>query len=338
MTCAALDIGGANIKVALADGTARSIPFALWKDPGGLEAELRGIVDALPAIDRLAVTMTGELCDCFATRAEGVRHILDSIEKATPVALRGSLRIWSLEGALMDIDSARAQPDLIGAANWLALATWAAHEIDGAPGLLLDIGSTTTDIVTLEDGAPRCLGRTDTERLLSGELVYTGVERTPLCAVLQEAPYRGHSCPVAAELFATTLDAYLVLEKIAESPLDTNTADGRAATREHAEARLARTLCADRTSFTREDAIAVADATRSAQGDLITRAAKKVLSSHQLAPRATVISGAGEFLARDVAARDASSARIISLAETAGEAASLSAPAFALARMVAAES
>ena len=31
-----LDIGGANLKAAHTNGAARSRPFALWKNPGGL--------------------------------------------------------------------------------------------------------------------------------------------------------------------------------------------------------------------------------------------------------------------------------------------------------------
>ena len=38
-----------------------------------------------PAADRLAVTMTGELCDCFRTKAEGVLHILAAVDAAWPM-------------------------------------------------------------------------------------------------------------------------------------------------------------------------------------------------------------------------------------------------------------
>src|SRR4051812_46993371 len=73
-----LDIGGANLKAARVDGTARHQMFALWKTPELLEKQLREMVDSLPACESLAVTMTGELCDCFATKREGVVHIVRS--------------------------------------------------------------------------------------------------------------------------------------------------------------------------------------------------------------------------------------------------------------------
>src|SRR5438477_275211 len=79
-----LDVGGANLKAAHTDGTARSRPFALWKEPAALAERLRSLRGEFPAFDRLAVTMTGELCDCFATRREGVRHILNAVAAVVP--------------------------------------------------------------------------------------------------------------------------------------------------------------------------------------------------------------------------------------------------------------
>ncbi len=174
-----LDIGGANLKAAHSDGTARSRPFALWKAPDRLADALRDLLRGWPPFDRLAVTMTGELCDCFASKREGVLAILAAVRVAagpTPVA------VWRNDGRLVSLDAARADPLPAAAANWLALATWAGRLAPHRHALLIDVGSTTTDIVPLIDGRPVPGGRTDTERLRCGELTYTGVIRTPLCA------------------------------------------------------------------------------------------------------------------------------------------------------------
>ena len=48
-----------------------------------------------------------------------------------------------------------AQPQECVAVNWLALATFAGRFLPTGPGLLLDIGSTTSDLVPLQDGRPR---------------------------------------------------------------------------------------------------------------------------------------------------------------------------------------
>src|SRR5438045_2140476 len=117
-----LDVGGANLKAAHTDGTARSWPFALWKRPNDLAAELCGLLAGLPPFDRLAVTMTGELCDCFATKSEGVRHILDAV---AAVAGPTPVDVWRTDGSFTDLAGARADPLPAAAANWLALATWA---------------------------------------------------------------------------------------------------------------------------------------------------------------------------------------------------------------------
>src|SRR5207237_7055179 len=77
-----LDIGGANLKAAHTSGTARTRPFALWKNPGALSSVLAEFLSDWPDQELLAVTMTGELCDCFASRREGVHAILDALEQS----------------------------------------------------------------------------------------------------------------------------------------------------------------------------------------------------------------------------------------------------------------
>src|SRR5207302_1770736 len=116
----------------------------------------------------------------------------------------------------------------------------AARLIPTGPGVLIDIGSTTSDLIPLSDGRARPLGLTDTDRLRTGELVYAGVRRTPVCALAGQLPFRGVTTGLAAELFATTLDVYLTLGEVSADSSDRATADGRPATPEAAIARLAR--------------------------------------------------------------------------------------------------
>src|SRR5262245_32829782 len=178
------DIGGANTKAAHSGGACLSRSFALWQDPEGLALRLvlRELRAALPPASELAVTMTGELCDCFASKREGISRILDAVADVagdTPVG------VWRTDGSLVDRVTAQSGDALlVAAANWHALATWASRLVPAGPALLLDIGSTTTDIIPLSDGVPVMAGHTDPERLRCGELVYTGVRRTPVCAVL----------------------------------------------------------------------------------------------------------------------------------------------------------
>jgi probable H4MPT-linked C1 transfer pathway protein len=304
-----LDVGGANLKAATSDARARTVPFELWKNPGGLANALRRLISGWPMPDRFAVTMTGELCDCFETKREGVAAILDAVQAATSHA---PVRVWTNQGRFVDLPIARETPLPCAAANWLALGTFAGHFARQGPALLIDIGSTTTDIVPLVDGLPTPRGRTDRERMCFQELVYTGVRRTPLCAVLGEG--------VAAEVFATTLDAYLALDAVPEDAQNRNTADGRPATREMARARLARMLCGDAESVNGADAEGLARRVMECQVSVLRLAVEAVVERMPAAPGTIILSGSGEFLARRVLeeGKQMPRRRIVSLGEQLG--------------------
>jgi hypothetical protein len=232
-----LDIGGANLKAATSSGAGRSVPFPLWKRPDDLAAALDYLVGEFPDERGLAVTMTGELCDCYSSKSEGVLAILAAVAKVANRRGFAEPRIWTTRGGFASLEDAIAAPLAAAAANWLALATYVGRLAPIGTALLLDIGSTTTDVIGLKDGKPTPSSRTDEGRLASQELVYCGVRRTPLCAIFGIAK--------AAEFFATMEDAYIALGDLPESPQRTDTADGRPATRERALVRLARMECAD---------------------------------------------------------------------------------------------
>jgi hypothetical protein len=197
--------------------------------------------------------------------------------------------------------------------------------------LLIDVGSTTTDIIPLVSRRVAVRGISDTERLVAGELVYSGVGRTPLAAVIRALPYRGAECPVAAESFATTADVYVMLSEMAEQPDADWTADGRPLTRHCARNRLARMICADRTTFDDGDAHRAAEAVREAQLAQLRHAVKQVASDMNELPTCFVVSGVGEFLALRLVKQTWDINQVISLTAELGAAASACAPAHALA-------
>jgi (4-(4-[2-(gamma-L-glutamylamino)ethyl]phenoxymethyl)furan-2-yl)methanamine synthase len=250
MSWLGLDIGGANLKAANAAGWARSIPFALWRDPHALAGALAGLLERAPRTDRLAVTMTGELCDCFRTKAEGVHHILSAVRET---AGGKETIVYLVDGRFVAPAVAHESPHLAAASNWRALAQFACRYVTSGSGLLIDVGSTTTDIIPIAEGRVTAQGRTDMERLALRELVYSGVGRTPICAVINALPWRGSFCPVAAEVFSTTADACLLLGKTGEERQANWTADGRPLVVEYARQRLARQLCADAADFKDDD-------------------------------------------------------------------------------------
>lgn len=324
----AIDIGGANLKVADGHGFATSVPFALWENPGQLVDALRGVLALVPKIDHIAVTMTGELADCFTTKAEGVLFIL----KAVSTAADGRhTRVYFTNGKLVSLQTATRQPLLAAASNWHALASFAGRYVKQGSGLLMDIGTTTTDLIPLVDGVPVTIGHTDPKRMINGELVYTGIARSPVCAMAALVPWRGRKCPTAHEVFATMWDVYLTLGDLPEEPNATHTADHRPATKEAARDRLARTICADREMFSANDAKVMAEALAAAQLKKLTSIAGQLVARLQDPPHTVVISGRGEFLARRVIDKLKFSPRIISLTADLGPELSWCAPAHALA-------
>jgi (4-(4-[2-(gamma-L-glutamylamino)ethyl]phenoxymethyl)furan-2-yl)methanamine synthase len=329
-----LDIGGANLKAADADGRAITRPFAVWKNPDRLAAEIDALLAGFNSPDCLAVTMTAELADCYRTKRDGVDAILSSVELAaggTPV------QVWQTTGHFVTPSEARAEPLLTAAANWHALATFLGPLAPAGGALLIDIGTTTCDIVPLADGQPVPAGRTDRERLQAGELVYTGVRRTPVCAVAGSVPFRGGWCPVMAELFATTLDVYLTTGDLLEDPADCDTADGRPATASCARDRLARCIGCDSDEFSREDAETAARGLAEAQRRHIVSALEAVLRGQPLAPNCLFVSGVGSFLGRRVLTSCPQLADVatVSLLEIFGPAVAEAACAFAVARLAA---
>ena len=272
----------------------------------------------MPKSDFVAVTMTGELCDCFESKRQGVEAILDAVRLAADTT---PILVWTTTGSFKDSKDARVDYLRTAAANWLALATFAGRFVPSETGLLIDLGSTTTDIVPLINGRPVPRGITDPERLRCRELIYTGVRRTPVCALLG-----GEG---AAEFFATTLDVYLLLGEIPPDPNDRRTADGRPATVQAAHARMARMMCADSETCSVETAMKVARELYARQSTLLQDAVAQVSARLPSSPTTAVISGSGEFLARRLVCE----AKTISLAEKLGPAISSAACAYAVAML-----
>ncbi len=352
MSILGLDIGGANIKGADEAGRTLSRPFAMWKHPERLADELASIVREFPLTERVAVTMTAELADCFATKSEGVRFILAAVEAGIANILprwRGDVTmspvcVWTTDGRFVSANEACEQPMLVAAANWHALATWigraflsSAHPSPFTlhPSLLIDIGTTTTDIIPLIAGVPASVGLTDVSRLQSGELCYSGVKRTPLCAVAHSVPFRDGYCTLAAELFATTLDVHLLLGDIAEDELDLDTANGKPATKAAAHDRIARLLCGDRDEVSFDEAVLIARFLADVQRQRLAGALERVVQRLPSRCESVIVSGSGSFLARRLIAdnRRLAGAKVTSLDELLSPGIAEAACAYAVARL-----
>lgn len=246
ITTCGWDIGGAHVKVAGLDANGRVLfvdqqAAPLWRGPEVL-GEVLARFAALPdlAAARHAVTMTGELADCFIDRPSGVAAILRQFTDIFPAQ---RVRVFAGRDGFLPPDAARQAGARIASANWLATTTWVASRYKS--GVLVDIGSTTTDVIPFRNRAACPAGNTDFERLRSGELLYTGIVRTPVMALVRRVPYGSQWQPIIAEAFATMADIYRLTGDLKAHHDLMDTPDGRGKTEQDSARRLARMLGLD---------------------------------------------------------------------------------------------
>jgi probable H4MPT-linked C1 transfer pathway protein len=326
------DIGGVNTKVArVAGGTVLAVcsrPFELQHDPGALVQVLRelkaetGGSDA----DTHAVTMTAELSQMFRTKRDGVQFVLDAVVAAFPGA---TIFVYAVDGRFLTVADAANVPLLVAAANWAATARIVAQSVPDA--LLIDIGTTSTDIIPIVGGDVVALGWTDPDRLASGELVYSGAVRTPVEALAVSVPVEGREVGLSAEGFALSGDVHVWRGDLEPAEYSAPTPDRRPPTREFAGERLARAICADREMVDETGVTAIADALAVAQVARIAAAIAHVRARH-LALRTAVVTGLGSFIA-DRAARHAG-LEVVPLATALGDRAARCAPAASVALLL----
>jgi probable H4MPT-linked C1 transfer pathway protein len=323
------DIGGVNTKIArVSEGAvlaAASRPFELQRAPETLVALLQDLAVEIgaPPGARHAVTMTAELSQMFRTKRDGVAFVLDAMEAAFPGS---DFLVFTVAGAFVDVAHAMANPLSVAAANWTATATMVANGC--RDGLLLDIGTTTTDIIPIVAGQVLARGRTDPDRLASGELVYTGAVRTPVEAITSEVPIPGGPARVSAEAFALAADVHVWRGALRPEMYSVPTPDGRPVTREFVRERLARIVCADREMLDDRAIDAIADSVAAKQVTTVADAIRQVLARHA-SLRVAIVTGVGDFLAAE-AARLAG-LEVVHLARELGDAAARCAPAAAVA-------
>jgi (4-(4-[2-(gamma-L-glutamylamino)ethyl]phenoxymethyl)furan-2-yl)methanamine synthase len=295
-----LDVGGANTKAAWRNGGERravSRPFEVWRDREALAAVLLEVVAAVAPepVEAVALTTTAELSDAFRTKREGVGFVLDAAE----AALGGpALFAFTTAGEVVPVAEARARAPEVAAANWLASALAVAALCPDA--LMIDVGSTTADVVPIAAGRVIAAGRTDLDRLLAGELVYTAALRTNLAAIAPRVPVRGAWCPVASELFSISADVHLILGHLAPGAYTCATPDGRPATVEFARERVARLVCADAEQMAADEIDAIAAFLHAEQLRQIEAAVRRVSERVEGDPPVVPL-GVGAFLAREAA-------------------------------------
>lgn len=296
------DLGGAHLKAARLDAHGRvervvQLACPLWQGLGELERALDAAVAALGPAPAHAVTMTGEMVDLFPTRAEGVAGLI-----AVMRARFQGLRFYGGNAGFVTADEADAAGLRLASANWCATAEFVAAGVTDA--LLLDVGSTTTDLVPIREGRVRARGLDDASRLEARELVYTGVVRTPVMAMAQTVTFLGRSVPVMAELFATAADVHRLTGRLPADADRYPAADGGEKTAAGSARRLARMIGRDAETSPADAWRRLAEHLSDAQARRIEQACEVVLAREPLPAGAPVVgAGVGRFLAADLARR-----------------------------------
>jgi probable H4MPT-linked C1 transfer pathway protein len=298
------DIGGAHVKAALinADGCCVAVyqqPCPLWKGLDQLHNAVNIILTDMPAADAVhAITMTGELVDLFDNRDDGVSSIIDTMRILLPDT---APLIFAGQQGFVESSKIRTEHyEAIASANWLASASFAAQRVGN--GLFVDIGSTTTDILLLSDSQVLAEGVSDYQRLLSQELIYTGIVRTAVMAVAQTALDKGREIGLMAEYFATMADVYRLTGELDGSHDQTDTADGAEKTIFASAKRLARMIGCDMNLEELPRWQQLAEDIRAQQLYKIQRACQRQLSRGELPKDSPLIgAGVGRFLVRQLA-------------------------------------
>jgi (4-(4-[2-(gamma-L-glutamylamino)ethyl]phenoxymethyl)furan-2-yl)methanamine synthase len=298
------DLGGAHLKVARVDASGAvervlQLPCPLWQGMQHLDAALEQALPALGSAPVHAVTMTGEMVDLFPDRAEGVVRLLAALRGRLPQA---ALRIYAGADGFLNPEGAPAAAARIASANWQASATLVAAQTPAA--LVIDIGSTTTDLVVVRAGRVCARGRDDAGRLVAGELLYTGVVRTPLMAVAERVPFAGDWVPVMAEHFATTADVHRLTGQLPPDADQHAPADGGAKTASGSARRLARMIGRDSDSAPLAAWRRLAGWLAQAQLRQVEDACDRLLSREDLDDDAPIVpAGVGRFLVAELARR-----------------------------------
>ena len=297
------DIGGAHLKVAQvsADGkviSAQQLLSPIWQGLDKLDASFREAKRFIPDNQvHHSVTTTAELSDIFSNRQTGIGELVKII---TNILSRNTVRFYGGKSGWIAAENTNQYVHEIASANWHATASYVATRVNN--GILVDIGSTTTDIIPFQQGQLLNLGYTDHERLKCRELVYTGVVRTPVMGIINELNIEGSGCPVIPELFATMADVYRVTGQLQEEDDMMPTADNTGKTVFESARRLARMFAIDiEINEPVEKWIDIAGNIADRQMILISDALMEVLTRTGIREPALVGAGSGRFLVKHLA-------------------------------------
>jgi len=324
MVILGIDIGGANTKITELEEKyykIHHIYFPMWKKHKKLTELLR--VYNSGNVEKVGIVMTAELVDAYRSKREGVEDILNSVERAFPDK---DIYVFDVDGNFLEIDVAKKRYIKVSASNWTATAYFVIKDIcDNC--ILVDMGSTTTDIIPIKDGEILA-EETDLKRLMNNQLVYVGALRTPLSFLTNTVVFRGFKTNVSSEYFSITGDVNLILNKINPEDYTCDTPDGVPVDRKSCMRRVARVLCSDLEEINEEEILDISLQFYRKLLNMVRSNLDRVSERYEI--RDVVITGLGEGILKEAL----EGYSIISVGERYGKEVSLSTPSFAVAKLL----
>ena len=231
-----IDIGGAHLKIVglnfkkeIIIVTKKKCP--IWKGINYLDREIEELNQLGNKNTICGITMTAELCDNFKGRKDGVKKIINSTK---------NLNFKKLFFTNDEYNQFKKKPNHseVSSMNWLATAKFVSKKINN--GLIIDFGSTTTDLILIENKKIKNKYYNDLDRIINSELIYSGFTRTPLAGIANEVKYNNRKYSLIPEFFSNTADMYRIIQNSSENLDLYNTADGRSKSKKNSYKRVAR--------------------------------------------------------------------------------------------------
>lgn len=296
MNNAGWDIGGAHVKLAYIENNRLCVlqwDCPLWKGLDELVSIMQVALNNIPKnISNHHVTMTGELVDIFTSRDHGVKEIMRIFLEQ--ISLTNKVKFFSRDG-LVSHEQALLDTAAVASSNWIASGRCVSGK--GGSVVFVDMGSTTTDVLSIKDDKLVLNGLSDFERLRSGELVYTGVVRSCVNTVCQKILYKGDSIPLMAEYFSMTADVYRILDWLPAHADYGNTMDGKPKDKISSMRRLARMIGEDYQEHDQQEWVSVAQYIADQQMQMVKNSVMNYCDDNSI----IVGAGVGRFLIEKIA-------------------------------------
>lgn len=208
-----VDIGGFHVKITQLTRTNNNIKINSAFIPFRQREELTEILTSLTTEPGLAV-VTQTICGSrrhFSSIKEGTHYVIDIVGK---ICGEGKVRYPGLPCHLYTAEEAKKDYLKVAARNWVATSYLASPYLDlFEHGLVIDCGTTSTDIIPVIDSCPITLEDNDQVymRLRTNELLWSGLYFTLISQVSNTVTLDGEEFRIKSSSRFLSFDIYVVL-------------------------------------------------------------------------------------------------------------------------------